>query len=129
MYKFIYNKSTWRNKYYHFHFDVNSGAELSSIVKGWFVNKSTDNYHIRVVDQNGNIIEAIEYSKNRPKLAQIFPDINNVSHSGFEVDTKKFSPNQSYFIAVFKGEEEILKVVTFVNNEPLLYVHIAKTAG
>jgi hypothetical protein len=129
MYKFIYNKSTWRNKCYQFHFDVNSEAESTLIVKGWFVNKSTDNYHIRVVDQNGNIIDAIEHSKKRPKLTQLFPDIENVIRSGFEVDTKTFFPNQSYFIAIFKDEDELLKVVTFVNKEPLLYVHIAKTAG
>jgi hypothetical protein len=129
MYKCIYNKSTWNTQDYHFHLDVAPGAPLSSILNGWFVNKSADNYHVQVVDQDGNIIKLTENSKKRVKLAELFPDIENAVHSGFEVDTGTFSSNKDYFIAIFKDDEELKKVVSLFNKLPLLYIHIAKTAG
>jgi len=129
MHNIIHNKSAWHNEYYHLHVDVSSGLEFSSIVKGWFVNKSDDDYAIRIIDQTGDFIDAIEYSKVRPKLAELYPDIENVTRSGFEVDTKAFCPDKEYIITIFKGEEELINVLSFVNKSPLLYVHIAKTAG
>lgn len=129
MYKFIYNKSTWRNEEYHFHIDLDVSITHSSIVKGWFVNKSDENYNVQVIDQSGNTIEVVDYLKNRPRLVTLYPEIKNVNDSGFEVITEKFCSNLNYFIAIFKGKEFVTKVFSFVKTVPLLYVHIPKTAG
>ena len=129
MFKCIYNKSTWRSESYHFHFDTNSATEPSSVMKGWFVNKNSENYRLCIIDQYGNPVEAMTCFKNRPRLAELYPNIKDVTLSGFEVDMSCFSADQSYFLAVYKGNIEQFKVVSFIPKEPLLYVHIAKTAG
>lgn len=129
MHKLIYSKSEWQHQCYHFHFDVESNDETIKTMKGWFVNKSADNYLIQLVDQKGNAVKSITFLKNRPRLAALFPTIGDVENSGFEIDMTKLSPNEKYFIVVQKDENTLTKVISFVNKEPLLYVHIAKTAG
>jgi len=129
MYNIVFNKGIWRNQDYHFHFDIDSEGEHTPIVKGWFVNRSVDEYTVRIIDKSGIVTDVIEYSKFRPKLAELYPNIKNVTSSGFEINTELFLPNNEYSIAIFKGEEELVKVISFVNIVPLLYVHIAKTAG
>ncbi len=129
MHKVILNKSNWHNQDYRFYVDLDSDYVQASIVKGWFVNLSTDEYSVRIVDKSGELVEAIEYSKYRPKLAELFPNITDVISSGFEVNSEAFSSSNEYFIAIFKGDVELVKVLSFVNHAPLLYVHIAKTAG
>lgn len=128
MHKLIYSKSEWSNKDYRFHLDINidtSGSTLS----GWFINLGDKNYTVRVIDQAGNLVNSIEYFKNRPKLADIYSDINDAIRAGFEVDIEKFSQELNYSIAIFNGNELIEKMVFFVKKTPLLYIHIAKTAG
>jgi hypothetical protein len=125
----VLNKGDWRNQDYHFHFDTATEGEQASLVKGWFVNRSVDDYKVRIIDKLGIITDAIEYSKFRPKLAELYPNIVNVTSSGFEINTAFFLSNNEYFIAIFKGDEELVRVLSFVNIVPLLYVHIAKTAG
>jgi hypothetical protein len=129
MYKFIYNKTVWANDCFRFHFDENTGGVSSPIVKGWFFSFSKDVYSIRILDQAGNVFEPIVCSKIRPKLSEIYPSIENVEYSGFEIDTEKFHPDELYTIVIFKGKEQVCRVLSFVKILPLLYVHIAKTAG
>ena len=126
MHKLIYSKSEWRNKNYRFHLDPVSNT---SIARGWFVDINDSDCIVRVIDQAGNIVEAIEYLKTRPKLVEIYPEINDVSRAGFEIDLKKLAKENDYSIAIFSGNEFIATMLFFVTNPPLLYVHIAKTAG
>ncbi|MEL0660259.1 hypothetical protein V6255_14065 [Psychromonas arctica] len=130
MHKLIYSKSEWSNTQYRFHLDNNVNCDVStSILAGWFVNLDDNNYVVRVIDQAGLLVNAIEYSKNRPKLAKIYSDINDVSTAGFEIDMRKLDKNSRYSIAIFNENELITKVLAFVQKTPLLYIHIAKTAG
>ena len=130
MHKLIYSKSEWSNTQYRFHLDNNVNCDVStSILAGWFVNLDDNNYVVRIIDQAGQLVNAIEYSKNRPKLAKIYSDINDVSTAGFEIDMRKLDKNSRYSIAIFNEDELITKVLAFVQKIPLLYIHIAKTAG
>jgi hypothetical protein len=125
----IINRTSWHNQYYHFHFDANLDNDRTRTIKGWFVNKSLDNYSLVIIDKALNKIEEIECSKNRRRLSELYPEIKNVNYSGFEVDTKTFPQNGKYTFAVFKNSELIAKVLAVDKIIPLLYVHIAKTAG
>lgn len=129
MHKLIYDKSAWRNDNYHFDCDVSSTITDSSVIKGWFVNKTDVNYHVQLVDQKNNVVEGMQYLKNRPKLSKLFPDIAKVNLSGFEIDIQGLSPNLNYSFAIFQGNKRVTKLLSLVSQQPLLYVHIAKTAG
>lgn len=126
MFKIVFDKMKWNKKDYHFHLDVNSATPN---IRGWFVNKSNENYVLKLVDQRGNILDAIEFSKRRPKLTEIYPDIQGVELSGFKIDISKVDSNTNYAISIFKNLSEISQLCSLIKNVPLLYVHIAKTAG
>ncbi|CED70296.1 putative uncharacterized protein [Aliivibrio wodanis] len=129
MYKLILNENNWKNQHYHLHFDLNQDGNNSSKINGWFVNLSSDIYTLRVVDKSGSLVEVIECSKPRPRLADIYPNIKDVVNSGFVVNTDILSLGDEYTIAIFKGNTALFEVLSFVGKTPLLYVHIAKTAG
>ncbi len=126
MFKAVFDKEGWNKKDYHFHLDVN--ASIPNI-RGWFVNKSNENYALKLVDQSGNVLDAIEFFKYRPKLVEIYPDIEGIELAGFELNTSKVDPTTAYAISIFKDSSEITQLCFLVKNAPLLYVHIAKTAG
>jgi hypothetical protein len=129
MHKIIYNKTNWRSEHYHFHLDLGSEITTPLIVKGWFVNKSAINLTIRVVDENHNFLKVVDTLKIRPRLTDMYPEIEGVNKSGFQLNTIDFKTDKDYSIGIYDGEKQVINLASFVNNLPLLYVHIPKTAG
>ena len=129
MHKFTYNKKTWNSEFFQVHFDVPEYNSTSNKIAGWFVSKASDEFKLKLVREADNSTESIVLSKIRPRLSSLFPTVDNVINSGFEVLLEELSSSSDYYIAVFKGDELIDKVLSFMSKPPLLYVHIAKTAG
>jgi hypothetical protein len=129
MHKIICNKKNWLNENYHFHLDLGSEMTMPLIVKGWLVNKTAVKLTARVVDENNNFLEVVDTLKRRPRLADMYPEIEGVNKSGFEVNSVDFKTDKDYFLGIYHGEKHVMNVVSFLNKLPLLYVHIPKTAG
>jgi hypothetical protein len=129
MHKMICNKKNWWNEKYHFHLDLSSEMITPLIVKGWLVNKTAVNFTARVVDENNKFLEVVETLKIRPRLADMYPKIEDVTRSGFEVNTEDFKTNKNYFLDIYHGDKHVMNIISFLNKPPLLYVHIPKTAG
>ncbi len=129
MYKLTYNRKKWRNESFQVHFDVPENNSLSSKIIGWFVNKGVEQYHLKVVNLGESSTKSIVFTKARPNLPTLFPSIDNVVNSGFEVLIEGLNLSNDFYIGVFHGEKLIDKVLVLSRTPPLLYVHIAKTAG
>lgn len=119
-------KKNWNNKSYQFHMDE---SKCNTLFHGWLVNKTVIPLSIAIYEGDVLITE-LKRERQRPRLAQMYPDIPNVILSGFELDMRKLKGDTNYRLCVsFNDEEELISVIEFSIIVPLLYVHIPKTAG
>jgi hypothetical protein len=126
MYKATYNINKWRTSGYHLHLDdVIEGDN----VFGWLVNLTSEKYSLDLINTQGVILDTITFEKSRPRLAEMYPNIENAERCGFEVHTGNLSDDENYYLIISDETGQQTKIATIALNAPLLYVHIAKTAG
>jgi hypothetical protein len=129
MHNLVYQRTHWNNDEYHIHFDIELDNN-SSTLKGWFVNKGKNELRLGIFDNNKEeVFSDITCMNIRPKLEEMYPQIKDVVYSGFIIDKNLLSSDKTYHIYLYQKKKKIFKFLSLVNNMPLLYVHIAKTAG
>jgi|GEM_PF-2243619 len=126
MHKIFHIKDNWLTSYYNLHIDKQVPEEN---IYGWVVNLTAETHKVELVDEQGISVNAINFGKARPKLAEMYSNIKNAGNSGFEIDLTKLLSSKKYDLVVNGPEGHRRKVASIILNAPLLYVHIAKTAG
>nr|WP_320136757.1 hypothetical protein [uncultured Amphritea sp.] len=132
MYKVIYDKRKWNNDFFHFHLDIiNQNNHISGRVRGWFVDKNITDLRLDICNEDGENIGLVVLDKIRPKLPNMYPNIDDVSMSGFEISLNDFKKHEKIYISIINIKKDVCvaRPVIFSLFKPLLYVHIPKTAG
>ena len=127
MHKISHFKDNWLTSSYNLHIDEQAPNEN---VYGWVVNLNAEKiYQVELIDEQGISVDAINFGKARPKLAEMYNNIASAGNSGFEINLTKLLSCNRYYLVVKGPEGYRSKVASIILNAPLLYVHIAKTAG
>lgn len=125
---YLFSVDDWRSESYRFHLDP--FKKESGVIKGWLVSFGEPiELFFKFYDSDGLLKnKRIECTHRRPKLSDIYPDIKNVEFSGFEIDINEFGEFKGGAFSIsYNGNEK--KLAKLCVKPPLLYVHIAKTAG
>ena len=126
MYNIYHFKENWNDEAFKFHIDP---YKDKSLFYGWLVNKAEKPLTLGVFDNDDNLLFELSLDKKRPRLAEMYPKIKNVIFSGFELDARIFEVEARYRIGVVSEDREVTFLMSFSLCQPLLYVHIPKTAG
>lgn len=126
MHKITLLKNNWLTSQYNLNIDHQA---LGENIYGWFVNLTAETYKVELIDEQGATVNAMNFGKVRPKLAKLYSHIPNAGYSGFEIDIAKLLSSKRYYLVVNGSEGYQCQVASIILNAPLLYVHIAKTAG
>lgn len=126
MHKIVLLKNNWLTSHYNLNIDKLS---LGENIYGWFINLTAETYKVELIDEQGSAVDAINFGKVRPRLAEIYNYIPDAGYSGFEIDITKILSSKRYYLVVYGPEGYQRQVASIILNAPLLYVHIAKTAG
>ncbi|WP_417528911.1 hypothetical protein [Marinomonas shanghaiensis] len=125
---YLYSQNDWKNELYRFHLDV--FKKEHGVIKGWLVlfDDSVDLLFEYTTVDGVSKKEKIDFFHFRPKLKEIYPEVEGVEFSGFEINVQELKGFKEgrFLILVNSAESEIAKACV---KPPLLYVHIAKTAG
>lgn len=126
MFNISHFKDSWTKDEFKFHMDPYKGNNLFC---GWLVNKTNKPLTLAVYDNDGKPLLVLKLDKGRPRLEQMYPEIKNVLFSGFELDASSLVADTRYRIGVVTEGTEVTYLMSFSSSQPLLYIHIPKTAG
>lgn len=125
---FLYNADDWKNEAYRFHLDA--FKKENGVIKGWlvFFDEPVDLFFEYITADGDLKNKKIDLFHLRPRLKEMYPYIEDVESSGFEI---KIDDLDGFYEGRFCiAANGIVKNITKVYvKPPLLYVHIAKTAG
>lgn len=128
MLKLVCNKKQWVGENYSFFLDKDSFSIKNGFIKGWFVNTSDIAVKLNITSASyKELCATVTYNHIRPKLAEMYPEIENVQFSGFEVNG--INPSEGISFSIEGELGSLIELASIKSNRPLLYVHIAKTAG
>lgn len=125
--KYIYDTTKWNSDEFHFHLDeyqVNS-----SKIKGWVINKSNLPCKLLFIDTSTNEQHAITCDHLRPNLPNLYPNVKNANNCGFEIPIDLDVEKPFKYKLCIELNNKLYPVAAIMSYSPLLFVHIAKTAG
>ncbi|MEA3380141.1 MAG: hypothetical protein U9Q87_04620 [Pseudomonadota bacterium] len=126
MYKIEHYRNSWQHKDFNVFIDQYNGE---GALYGWMVPLSENQWSIEVSDEKDIVYGCIQHSLFRPKLGASYPSVKNATSCGFMVNLNQLDGNKHYKILMRNSYGESVTIARFANEPPLLYVHIAKTAG
>lgn len=126
MFKIKHYKSFWEHKDFNVFLDQ---YDDKGALYGWLVPLSENQWSIEVCDEQGIVYDCIQHALFRPKLGAIYPSIKAATNCGFMIDLSQLDVDKHYKIKMHNSYGDSVTIAIFTNAVPLLYVHIAKTAG